>query len=93
MALPRSSRAAHGHARDAAARLIRLDAGRTVRGRNDAHDVHGGVARAADRVDAVAGVEARRAVGDGDIDRAGSSGAVDPQSVAGIVVDVQPSQR
>ena len=61
-------------------------------GRDHAHDVHGGVARTADRIDAVAGVEVRRAVGDGDIDRTGASGAVDPQSFAGIVVDAKPSQ-
>jgi hypothetical protein len=50
-------------------------------------------ARTADRVDAVAGIGARRAVGDGDIDRAGASAAVDPQSLASIAVDVKPSPR
>ena len=92
MAFCRTARTAHCHARGAAAGLIRLDAGQTVPGDDDAHDAHGHVSRAAHRVDPVAGVEVHRAVGDGDIDRAGSSGSVDPHPVAGVVVDVYPSQ-
>src|SRR6202044_3329235 len=51
-------RTAHGDARGTAVRLISLDAGRAVHGRDQPHDVYRGIARAADRINAVADVEA-----------------------------------
>src|SRR6202034_1818833 len=83
-------RTAHGHARDAAAGLIGCDAGNAVGRCDDAHDAHGHVARTAQCVDAVTGVEARRAIGDGDTDRGGASAAVAPQPVAVVVLYVDP---
>jgi hypothetical protein len=56
-------RAADGHARGTAVALVRLNASRTIRGRDHAHDAHGRITRNAGRVDAVAGVDARGAVG------------------------------
>lgn len=85
--------AAHRHDRGAAVALVRLDAGQSVRGDDDAHYAYGYVSRAAHSVDSVACVEAHRTVGNGDVDRAGTSGTVGPHTPAGAVADAYPIEN
>ena len=70
-------RTADCHARTAAAALVRQNAGEAVRRDGAADNVDGYAAGTAHRIDAVAGIETDRCVGDRDVDGAAASSPVD----------------